>query len=105
MGTAIADHIEGPYRDEGIFLRSGMWAEPSEDGDIYDALVHPNTLDPHAFVDASGHHQLVYGCYSGGIFLLELAPVTRRPLLGRGYGVCLRGGNRALMESRFLLHS
>lgn len=24
MGTAIADHVEGPYRDEGIFLRSGM---------------------------------------------------------------------------------
>src|SRR5699024_8667980 len=42
MGTAIADDVEGPYRDEGIFLRSGMWDQPSEDGEIYDATVHPN---------------------------------------------------------------
>lgn len=105
MGTAIADHIEGPYRDEGIFLRSGMWDEPSEDGDIYDALVHPNTIDPHAFVDASGHHQLVYGSYSGGIFLLELDPVTGRPLPGQGYGVHLCGGNHARIEAPYILHS
>ena len=105
MGTAIADHIEGPYRDEGIFLRSGMWDEPSEDGTVYDAQVHPNTIDPHAFVDASGHHRLVYGSYSGGIFLLDLDPDSGRPLPGQGYGVHLCGGNHARIEAPYILHS
>lgn len=70
MGSAIADDVEGPYRDEGIFLRSGMWDEPSEDGEIYDATVHPNVIDPHVFTDAEGALRLLYGSYSGGIFLL-----------------------------------
>lgn len=105
MGTAIADHIEGPYRDEGIFLRSGMWDEPSEDGTVYDAQLHPNAIDPHAFVDASGRHRLVYGSYSGGIFLVELDPATGWPLPGQGYGVHLCGGNHARIEAPYILHS
>ena len=105
MGTAIAGRIEGPYSDEGIFLRSGMWDEPSEDGTIYDAQVHPNVIDPHAFVDASGRHRLVYGSYSGGIFLLDLDPSTGWPLPGQGYGVHLCGGNHARIEAPYILHS
>ena len=105
MGTAIADRVEGPYRDEGIFLRSGMWDEPSEDGTIYDAQVHPNVIDPHAFVDAEGRHRLVYGSYSGGIFLLELDPDTGHPVPGQGYGIHLVGGNHARIEAPYILHS
>lgn len=105
MGSAIADSIEGPYVDEGIFLRSGMWGEPSEDGTIYDATVHPNVIDPHEFVDAEGRHQLLYGSYSGGIFLLEVDPVTGRPLPGQGYGTHLIGGNHARIEAPYMLHS
>ena len=105
MGTAIADRVEGPYRNEGIFLRSGMWDEPSEDGTIYDARIHPNTIDPHAFVDAEGRHRLVYGSYSGGIFLLELDPHTGWPLPGQGYGTHLVGGNHARIEAPYILHS
>lgn len=105
MGTAVAEDVEGPYRDEGIFLRSGMWDEPSEDGTIYDAQVHPNAIDPHAFVDADGRHRLVYGSYSGGIFLLELDPGTGRPLPGQGYGTHLTGGNHARIEAPYILHS
>jgi arabinan endo-1,5-alpha-L-arabinosidase len=105
MGTAVADRVEGPYRDEGIFLRSGMWDEPSEDGTIYDARVHPNVIDPHAFVDADGRHRLVYGSYSGGIFLLDLDPATGRPLPGQGYGIHLVGGNHARIEAPYILHS
>ncbi len=105
MGTAIADHVEGPYRDEGIFLRSGMWDLPSEDGTIYDAQVHPNVIDPHAFVDAEGRHRLVYGSYSGGIFLLELDPDSGRPTPGQGYGIHLVGGHHARIEAPYILHS
>lgn len=105
MGTAIADDVEGPYRNEGIFLRSGMWDQPSEDGTIYDARVHPNVIDPHAFVDADGHPRLVYGSYSGGIFLLDLDPLTGRPTPGQGYGTHLIGGNHARIEAPYMLHS
>ena len=105
MGTAIADDVEGPYRDEGIFLRSGMWDQPSEDGEIYDATVHPNVIDPQAFVDAEGTPRLVYGSYSGGIFLLELDPQTGRPLPGQGYGVHLTGGHHARIEAPYIMYS
>ncbi|WP_114855765.1 glycoside hydrolase family 43 protein [Brachybacterium sp. YJGR34] len=105
MGSAIADSIEGPYVDEGIFLRSGMWDEISEDGTIYDATIHPNAIDPHEFVDAEGRHQLLYGSYSGGIFLLEVDPVSGRPLPGQGYGTHLIGGNHARIEAPYMLYS
>src|SRR5699024_10491794 len=36
LGVAVSDNIEGPYEDEGIFLKSGMWDEESENaGEIY----------------------------------------------------------------------
>ena len=48
IGLAVSDDIEGPYRYQGIFLQSGMWGEISEDGvNVYDPLIHPNTIDPH----------------------------------------------------------
>jgi arabinan endo-1,5-alpha-L-arabinosidase len=105
MGTAIAPTVEGPYEDEGIFLRSGMWDEPSEDGQIYDALIHPNVVDPHAFVDHRGKHRLVYGSYSGGIFLLDLDPKTGQPREGQGYGIHLIGGNHSRIEAPYMLYS
>lgn len=105
LGSAVADAIEGPYRDEGIFLRSGQWDQESEDGTVYDPLVHPNVVDPQAFVDAEGTLRLVYGSYSGGIFLLELDPATGRPLPGQGYGTHLIGGNHSRIEAPYILRS
>lgn len=54
MGVAVADKVDGPYKDLGIILKSGMWDQPSEDGTIYDARVHPNVVDPDTFYDAEG---------------------------------------------------
>ncbi|MFC0672561.1 glycoside hydrolase family 43 protein [Brachybacterium hainanense] len=105
LGSAIADDIGGPYRDEGIFLRSGMWGEAGEDGSIYDPTIHPNVVDPQAFVDQDGRTQLVYGSYSGGIFLLEVDPGTGRPLPGQGYGTHLIGGNHSRIEAPYILFS
>lgn len=98
MGLAVADEVTGPYRDLGIFLKSGMWGEPSEDGTIYDARVHPNTVDPDVFFDESGRLWMVYGSFSGGIFSLELDPSTGFPLPNQGYGKHLWGGNHARIE-------
>lgn len=102
MGVAVADHIEGPYKDQGIFLKSGMWNQASEDGKIYNANIHPNTVDPHAFLDKDGKLWLVYGSYSGGIFILEMDATTGLPLEGQGYGKKLMGGNHSRMEGPYI---
>ncbi|WP_307786964.1 family 43 glycosylhydrolase [Pseudogracilibacillus auburnensis] len=102
LGVAVADHIEGPYKNAGIFLKSGMWGQPSEDGTIYDATVHPNTIDPHTFFDAEGKLWMVYGSYSGGIFILEMDPETGFPLEAQGYGTHLMGGNHSRIEGPYI---
>ncbi|QHT55362.1 family 43 glycosylhydrolase [Cellulomonas sp. H30R-01] len=106
MGVAVSDDVDGPYVDQGIFLRSGMWDQPSDavDGAIYDARVHPNTVDPDAFVDAQGTWWLVYGSYSGGIFILELDPSTGKPVAGQGYGKHLVGGNHSRIEGPTVMY-
>lgn len=105
LGLAVADEPEGPYRDQGILLRSGMWGLPSEDGTVYDALVHPNTVDPDAFFDAQGRLWMVYGSYSGGLFILQMDPATGRPLPDQGYGKHLMGGNHARIEGATIEYS
>lgn len=102
MGVAVADHVEGPYEDHGIFLKSGMWDQASEDGEIYDANIHPNVIDPDAFFDADGNLWMVYGSYSGGIFILEMDETTGFPLEDQGYGTKLMGGNHSRMEGPYI---
>lgn len=111
LGVAVADQIEGPYVDQGIFLRSGM-----SDAEIaagygpegitrYDARIHPNTIDPDTFHDKNGKLWMVYGSYSGGIFILEMDENTGKPLPGQGYGKHLAGGDHANIEGGYVLYS
>ncbi|MDW4571361.1 LamG-like jellyroll fold domain-containing protein [Microbacterium sp. M3] len=100
LGLATSDAVDGPYENQGILLKSGMWDEESENpGEVYDARVHPNAVDPDAFVDADGRMWMVYGSYSGGIFLLEMDAATGQPLPGQGYGTHLVGGNHSRIEA------
>lgn len=100
LGLAIADEVDGPYENVQVLLKSGMWDEESENaGEIYDATVHPNTVDPDAFYDADGNLWMVYGSYSGGIFILAMDPDTGLPLEGQGYGEHLVGGNHSRIEA------
>ena len=105
MGIAVANHIEGPYVDKGIFLKSGMWGQASPDGTVYDALKHPNAVDPHVFSDNAGKLWMIYGSYSGGIFIMQMNPATGFPLPGQGYGKRLMGGNHARIEGAFVMYS
>ena len=105
LGVAVADQIEGPYEDLGIILKSGMGAEElSEDGDVYDATVQPNVVDPCVFFDAEGRLFMVYGSYSGGIFILEMNPETGMPLTS-GYGKKILGGNHLRIEGPYIMYS
>lgn len=106
MGVAVADEIDGPYEDLGIILKSGHreGEGPSEDGTEYDAHVHPNVVDPHLFHDAEGGLWMVYGSYSGGIFLLEMDEETGKPVPDQGYGEHLMGGDHSRIEAPNMMH-
>ncbi|MDL0435554.1 MULTISPECIES: glycoside hydrolase family 43 C-terminal domain-containing protein [unclassified Niallia] len=105
LGVAVSDSVDGPYKDLGIILKSGMWDEESEDGTIYDATKHPNAVDPDVFFDKNGKLWMVYGSYSGGIFILEMDPVTGKQLPGQGYGKKLLGGNHSRIEGAYIQYS
>jgi arabinan endo-1,5-alpha-L-arabinosidase len=105
LGVAVADGINGPYTNRQIILRSGM-AGLSEDGVAnYDAQVHPNVVDPNTFFDATGHLWMIYGSYSGGIFILAMDETTGLPEPGQGYGKHLSGGNHARIEGAYVLYN
>jgi arabinan endo-1,5-alpha-L-arabinosidase len=82
-----------------------MWDEVSEDGTIYDAQKHPNVIDPHVFVDHDNRLWLMYGSYSGGMFILELDWNTGEPLPNQGYGKHLMGGNHSRIEAPYVVYS
>lgn len=103
MGIAVADEVTGPYEDLGLILKSGMRGE-SEDGTQFDARVHPNVIDPDVFYDAEGRLWMVYGSFSGGLFILELDPATGFPLPDQGYGKHLWGGNHSRIEGPAVLY-
>lgn len=104
LGAAVSDDIEGPYKDLGIILRSGMEDEPSENGDRYDARIYPNVVDPCVFYDKDGRLWIMYGSYSGGIFILELDRKTGFPLED-GYGKKLLGKNHLRIEGSYVQYS
>ncbi|AEV68477.1 family 43 glycosylhydrolase [Acetivibrio clariflavus] len=105
LGVAVSDNIEGPYEDLGIILKSGMWGQKSEDGTVYDATKHPNVVDPHVFYDKDGKLWMVYGSYSGGIFILKMDENTGKPVFGQGYGKRLLGLNHSRIEGAFIQYS
>lgn len=104
MGVAVSDNIEGPYTDLGVFLKSGM-VGIGADGTWYNANIHPNVIDPHVFFDKDGKLWMVYGSYSGGIFILKMDPKTGFPLPGQGYGKRLLGGRHSRIEGPYILYS
>lgn len=105
LGTAVSDSCTGPYVNEGLMLKSGMTASvPDEDGDLYQANVDPNVVDPSVFYDEEGRLWMVYGSYSGGIFIKEMDAQTGEPL-ETGYGKKLLGGNHLRIEAPYVIYN
>ena len=92
---ATAETIEGPYEWQGALIYSGFNSETigetdvldyvSEEyatenyitlGDDYNYEEYPNAIDPTVFYDEDGRMWMVYGSWSGGIFLLEIDEAT-----------------------------
>ena len=100
LGIAYADKPEGPYVNQGIIIKSGYAG--------YNATVYPNAVDPCTFFDKDGRLWMVYGSYSGGIYILEMDTETGFPLEGQlnsGLGKKLLGGNHARIEAPYILYS
>lgn len=94
LALAVSDTPEGPYEYVGDLLYSGFSKSEiettdlltvlGEDGDTsryfkygaYDNSKWPNCIDPAVFTDEEGKMWMVYGSWSGGIFMLELDPAT-----------------------------
>ena len=112
LGVAESDSLTGPYVNKGIILRSGyrnageFAAYPLDNGQkTYDGAVDPNAIDPHVFYDKVGKLWLVYGSYSGGIFIIELDTTTGKAKPGQGYGKHLAGGGFAAIEGTWITYS
>lgn len=110
LGLAEADSIEGPYVNKGIFLRSGhrdgeLATYPVDGVTEYNAAIHPNAIDPTTFYDKDGGLWMVYGSYSGGIFVLDIDETSGMPVAGQGFGKKLAGGDFNAMEGPFAFYS
>ncbi len=97
MGVAVSDTPEGPYENLGVFLYSGM---PG-----YDATTLPNVIDPNVFFDHEGRLWMVYGSYSGGVYILRMNPDTGFPEENQGYGQKLLGGNHSRIEGPYIVYN
>ena len=97
LGVAVSDSPEGPYENLGVFLKSGY---PG-----YNATTLPNVVDPCVFFDKENNLWMVYGSYSGGIYILQMDPDTGFPLEGQNYGKKLLGKNHARIEGPYILYS
>lgn len=130
---AIADKIEGPYEYQDTFLYSGFTIATVEKTNFFEVMgtddkhalkgyiqgggynhsLYPNCIDPTVFYDAEGRMWMVYGSWSGGIFLLEIDEETGYPIhpeadeengVDRYFGKHLVGGLHNSCEGPYILY-
>ncbi|MBQ6563521.1 MAG: glycoside hydrolase family 43 protein [Clostridia bacterium] len=126
----ISDSVEGPYEWQACLICSGFDKNTISATDVaqyadgewirkhylkadgtYNFNDYPNALDPTVFYDAEDRLWMVYGSWSGGIFLLELDPVTGlvlHPEAGKDtdpyFGKRLLGGGHQSIEGPYILY-
>ncbi|MDO4513157.1 MAG: glycoside hydrolase family 43 protein [Lachnospiraceae bacterium] len=128
---ATADSVEGPYHYTDTLLYSGFTSKTvektnffeimGEDARVseylqaaqYNNLNYPNCIDPTVFYDADGRMWMIYGSWSGGIFMLELDEQTGYPIhpakdeekkIDPYFGQYLMGGLHNSCEGPYLLY-
>ncbi len=126
---AVSDTPEGPYTYETTFLSSGFGASDADQTNIYEILGEgadispyleyggynnkkwPNCIDPAVFIDAEGTQWMVYGSWSGGLFMLEIDPATGLPIhpetdeekgIDKYFGYHLIGGKHHAVEGPYI---
>lgn len=129
---ALSDSLEGPYEYADTVLYSGFTEDTVNETNFYDFmpsdtklktylkrpsefnnLSWPNCIDPALFYDADGKMQMVYGSWSGGIFLLEIDEETGYPIhpeentenrTDTYYGKHLIGGLHNSIEGPYIIY-
>ncbi|MBC2606726.1 glycoside hydrolase family 43 protein [Pelagicoccus albus] len=96
MGVAVSDTIEGPYTNVGEILKGGTNVAG------FDPAYDPNTIDPTLYRDTEDNLWMVYGSYSGGIFVLEMDDTTGLQKPGQEWGTKLLDGRYGSMEGPFM---
>lgn len=126
----VADSIEGPYEWQGNLLYSGFSKSNIDKTDVldymdeetalstyasvgsYDYKKYPNCIDPTVFYDKDGKVWMVYGSWSGGIFLLEIDENTGKVIHPQAdpdndvdvyFGKRLLGGGHKSIEAPYIL--
>lgn len=111
IGYAVADSIDGPFENLGLLVKSSgkeelKYNDVNGEEKIYDANVDPNAIDPAVFYDAEGRLWMMYGSYSGGIYILELNPDNGSIKEGQGtYGKKILGGYHSEIEAPYVTYS
>ena len=128
----VSDTVEGPYTWQASLICSGFDMDTLAATNVlsvvdeawvrehyltakgeWDYKKWPNAIDPAVFFDAEDRMWMVYGSWSGGIFILELDPATGLVLHpaadeARGvdpyFGKHLMGGSHQSMEGPFILY-
>lgn len=129
---ATSEKPEGPYTWKGALIYSGFTSEGigatdvldyvTEDyalsnyvtlGDEYDYEDYPNAIDPTVFYDEDGKMWMVYGSWSGGIFLLEIDEATGEVIhpetdpennVDAYFGKRLLGGGHKSIEGPYIMY-
>ena len=126
-----SETVDGPYTWQGPLIYSGFTKDTIEATDVLDyvdmeyASKHyfkhggyntddcPNAIDPTVFYDEDGRMWMVYGSWSGGIFLLELDEETGKVIHPEGdednrvdpyFGRQLLGGGHHSIEGPYILY-
>ncbi len=128
---AVSDSLTGPYEWQGALICSGFDKTTLSGTDIpevvgeeyaiktylnsagtYNYNKWPNALDPAVFFDGDHRLWMVYGSWSGGIFILELDPATGAVIHPEAdgeervdpyFGKWLMGGGHKSMEGPYIL--
>lgn len=127
----ISDTPEGPFEWQGALIYSGFDKETIYSTDVMDYVKEdyamstyfkgskyrhenwPNAIDPAVFYDGDGKMWLVYGSWSGGIFLLEVDEATGKVIhpeadpdnnVDAYFGKRIVGGGHMSMEAPYILY-
>lgn len=129
----VSDTPEGPYEWQGAFIYSGFSnMKQLAETDVLDYVSedyakenyitplreynfeqYPNAIDPTVFYDKDDRMWMVYGSWSGGIFLLELDTQTGLPIhpendpdnnVDAYYGKRLLGGGHKSIEGPYIMY-
>lgn len=101
--TDVLDYVTEDYATENYL---------SDDG-TYNYTSYPNAIDPTIFFDADGRFWMVYGSWSGGIYLLELDKETGEVIhpeadpdnnVDAYFGKRLLGGGHVSIEGPYILY-